>query len=90
MHDLTPPDLMDYDVLDEGEDPHAAVDDILPASTAVTLFVEYRGYEDNDGERGPDAYLCVGWDRDGSPVVMGKNGQLRLLSDDETVTDSDW
>jgi hypothetical protein len=56
---------------------------VIPAPTAVTLFV-----------KGPDgdtnARLCVGWNSSGSPIVMGDDGGLRMLDISEQVCDCGW
>lgn len=57
---------------------------VLPAPGPVSIFVQI------DGEDEVTELLCVGWNGSGSPVVVGSDGGLRLLDDDELIRDITW
>jgi hypothetical protein len=73
----------------EGFAPQTDGDDevVIPAPTAITAYI---GALTASGEPEVGSRLIVGWNGEGSPVVMGDNGALRLLDDDEIVTDVAW
>ena len=62
---------------------------VIPAPCAVTIYVQ--GGMTAAGDVGEvDPRLLVGWNADGSPIVLGEDGGLRLLDDGEAVTDVAW
>jgi len=61
---------------------------IIPAPCSVTIYtgvVLAAGTLDQVTPK-----LVVGWNSEGSPVVLGADGGLRLLDADEAVTDMEW
>ena len=71
-------DLHGYAPANEGSD-----EIVVPAPGPVTIYVQVA---DEDVEE----LLCVGWNSSGSPIVVGDNGGLRMLGDDELVRDITW
>jgi len=61
---------------------------IIPAPCAVTIYtgvVLASGALDQVAPK-----LVVGWNAEGSPVIVGPDGGLKLLDPDEAVTDMEW
>lgn len=60
---------------------------VVPAPCAVTLYV---GGPDTLPTDDTTSVLCVGWNADGSPVVVQSDGGIGLLSDGLLVRDVTW
>ena len=60
---------------------------VIPAPCAVTVFV---GAITAAGAADIEPRLVVGWNGEGSPIVMGPDGGLRLLDPGDAVTDVSW
>jgi hypothetical protein len=58
---------------------------VVPSPGPVSVYTQVQG-DDEEVEE----YLVVGWNGAGSPVVVGSDGGLMLLSDDQLVRDVVW
>ena len=67
-----------YSPANEGSD-----EVVIPAPGPVSIYTQIQ---DEDVIE----YLCVGWNSAGSPIVVGNDGGLRLLGDDEYIRDVTW
>ena len=56
---------------------------VVPAPGPLSIYVV-------SGDDAVEEYLVVGWNSSGSPIIVGDNGGLRLLTDSEYVRDLTW
>jgi hypothetical protein len=70
------------------EAPTAGTEEVIvPAPCAITVFV---GAITAAGVADVEPRLVVGWNGQGSPIVLGPDGALRLLDPGDAVTDVAW
>lgn len=70
---------------DSGWDPANEGDGeiVVPAPGPVSIYVQVADEDVSE-------LLVVGWNSSGSPIVVGDNGGLRLLADEEKVREITW